>query len=101
VAERDDEPEGWGVHQRVAYLAAAAMPVVLLAIVLAAGWAYARWLEPLTRQPVKTFPAPGIETFIHDGSNDPPRARPSAKTDPAVEVAKQAVLANGAAGWGE
>ena len=101
MTERDDTPEGWGVRQRVGYVAAIAVPTVLLAVVAGAGWAYATYLEPGTHAPVKTFPAPGIETYVHDGVNDPVRTRPAAKADPDIVAAERAVLANGDAGWPE
>lgn len=95
MAERDDEPEGWAVRTRPAYIAAAVTPVMLLVGVLAAGWGYTKYLQPETRQGVKPFPAPGIESYIHDGLGDPERVRPRTKTDAAVETAKRAAIAEG------
>lgn len=99
MADRDDEPEGWQVPQRPAVIAALAVPAGLLALLLVAGHFYARDVQPLHRQPIETFPAPGIETYIHDGALDPHRPRPARPRDPAIAAAKRAVAAQGLAGW--
>jgi hypothetical protein len=95
----NDAPEGWRVPQRVAFIAAAAVPMVLLAALLLAGRLYDDRLRPAHRQPVTTFPAPGVETFIHDGGHDPHRPAPRARADAALVSAKQQVVAGGLSNW--
>jgi hypothetical protein len=97
VAER--APEGWGVRHRPAVVAAVATPVVVALLLLAAGWFYTRALKPETRAPVHTFPAPGLESYIHDGVNDPQRPPPRPRADPRIEAAKRSVAQGGLAGW--
>ena len=92
-------PEGWAVRHRPAVIAAVAVPLVLMLILLAAGWLYDRELRPSTRQPVTPFPAPGLETSIHDGAQDPYRPRVKAVHDSQVTAAKRTVVQDGIAGW--
>ena len=94
-----DAPEGWHVPQRPAFIAAVAVPLVLLIVVAAAGRLYDRHLRPAHRQPVTTFPAPGVETFIHDGVRDPVRHPAPPAQDAAVAAAKRQVAAQGLADW--
>ncbi|WP_156678106.1 hypothetical protein [Sphingomonas profundi] len=91
----DDAPEGWRVPQRPAMIAAAVVPAALLALVALAGWAYEREIAPRRHAPITTFPAPGIETFVHDGAGDPPRPEPRRAADPRLAAAKRAVAAGG------
>lgn len=92
-------PEGWQVPQRLPMIAAAAVPLALLALLGFAGHVYDARLAPLQRQSVTAFPAPGIETFIHDGGLHPERPKPRPAPDPAVESAKRAVAGEGLPGW--
>jgi hypothetical protein len=91
----DDAPEGWQVPQRRAMIAAVTIPVTLLALVAAAGWLYERDFA-VRHHPVTPFPAPGVESYVHDGALDPVRPAPTRRTDAQVDAAKQAVVA---AGW--
>jgi len=90
----DDTPEGWHVPQRPAMIFAVAAPLTLLAVAAGAGWLYDRDLAP-KRGPVTPFPAPGVESFVHDGGNDPVRPASKPKRDAPVEAAKRAIVANG------
>jgi hypothetical protein len=90
----DDAPEGWHVPQRRAMIFAAVAPLTLLAVVAGAGWLYRRDLAP-HYAPVIPLPAPGIESFPHDGGNDPVRPAPQPKRDAPVEAAKRAIVAQG------
>lgn len=100
MADRPEAaPEGWQVPQRAPMIAAALVPLVLLAALLGLGHLYDVRLRPQTHVAVQTFPAPGIDTYIHDGGRDPERPRPHPAPDPAVERAKRAVAAQGLAGW--
>ena len=99
MAERDDRPEGWDVPHRPAVIAAIATPAVLLALLIAAGIFYDRDLRPGTTQPVKAQPAPGLETYIHDGANDPYRPKAIAPRDPAFAAVKRGLVADGLPGW--
>jgi len=92
-------PERWDVRHRPALIAGLATPVVMLALLLVSGWLYNRNLRPRTQQPVTAFPAPGLQTFIHDGVEDPYRLRPRTRPDAQVAAAKRAVVADGIAGW--
>ena len=92
-------PEEWHVRHRPALIAGLATPVVLLVLLLITGWLYNRNLRPLTQQPVTAFPAPGLQTFIHDGVEDPYRPRPRATPDAQVAAAKRAIVADGIPGW--
>jgi len=93
------EPEGWSVRHRPPLIAAVAVPAVLAALLMGAGWLYDRELRPSTRQPVTPFPAPGLETFIHDGTQDPHRQPARVEPDAQLAAAKHAVVADGIAGW--
>ena len=95
----DNAPEGWRVPQRIALITAVLVPLAMLAIVVAAGWVYNHRLHPPRRQPVTTFPAPGVETFIHDGAADPERPVTPPPVDPAIDAAKRRVAADGLADW--
>lgn len=102
MAERPEaEQEGWHVPQRLPTIVAVATPLVLLMLLISAGWLYNRTIAPKRHQPITTFPAPGVETDMHDGGQDPPRQDPPPPPDPAVERAKRAVAADGLPGWGE
>lgn len=99
----DDSPERWTIGRRtgrVAAISAVLVPLALLAGVVAAGWYYDRAVRPETKRPVKTFPAPGVETYIHPGALDPHAAAPQPRPDPTVAAAKRAVTHDGLAGWG-
>ena len=91
----DDASEDWYVPQRRGMLAAAAIPLVLLLLVVSAGWSYNRYLAPAHRAPIKTLPAPGIETYIHDGAGDPHRPVVPGKPDSRLDAAKRATIAQG------
>jgi hypothetical protein len=90
----DDAPEGWHVPQRPAMIAAVAAPLTLLAVVSGAGWLYTHTLKPVPRQPI-ALPAPGVESYIHDGARDPVRREAKPKRDARIEAAKRAVVAQG------
>lgn len=92
-------PESWSVRHRPAVVAAVAVPVLLAGLLLAGGWLYDRDLRPSTRRPVTPFPSPGLETFIHDGTEDPYRPRVGTLPDPRIAAAKRAVVEDGIAGW--
>lgn len=94
-----DAPEGWRVPQRIAFVAALLVPLTLLVVIVAAGWVYGHYLRPKRQQPMTTFPAPGIETYIHDGHGDPARPPPQVQTDTAIAAAKRET-ARGPADWG-
>lgn len=98
MAERG--PEGWGVRHRPAVIAALATPTLLALLLFGAGRFYIRDLRPGTRQPVHTQPAPGLETYIHDGVRDPERPLPHPRADPRIEAAKRSVTRTGLPGWG-
>lgn len=95
----DDAPERWRVPQRPFFIAGALLPLALLAAVIIAGRAYDAHLRPAHRAPVTTFPAPGVETFIHDGRADPIRSTRPTATDPAIAAAKRRVVVDGVPGW--
>lgn len=88
-------PEGWQVPQRKAMIAAVSFPLALLTIVLVGGWFYERDVAPGHRAPVTTFPAPGLETAIHDGALDPERPPLPTRPDPAIAAAKRAQIERG------
>ena len=92
-------PEGWSVRHRPAVVAALLFPLVLAGLLIVAGWFYDRHLRPSTRQPVAPFPAPGLETFIHEGAQDPHRPRAQPHAEARLAAAKRAVLRDGIAGW--
>lgn len=96
---REAVPEGWSVRHRPAVIAALAVPLVLAVLLIVAGWFYDRDLRPTIRQSVTPFPAPGLETFIHDGAQDPYRPRSPVKPDPAIATAKRAIVRDGIVGW--
>lgn len=93
-----DAPEGWRVRQRPAMIAGIATPVVLLGSLLVAAHFYRKDLRPPPPL-VTTFPAPGIETFIHDGAHDPQRPVRQGTTDLRIQAAKRAVVRDRPAGW--
>ena len=99
MADRD-RAEGWSVRHRPAMIAALAVPCGLAALLFAAGWFYERDLRPGARQPVTPFPAPGLETFVHDGARDPHRPLPPVRRDARIAAAKRAVAAGSLTGWG-
>lgn len=102
MAERPDEAESWTIGRRagrIAGIAAVAIPAMLLGGVVLAGRFYDRDVRPETHRPITTFPAPGVETFIHLGALDPHRPAPHPRPDPAVVTAKQAVARDGLSGW--
>ena len=92
-------PEDWEVRHRPALIAGLVTPAILLVLLLAAGWLYNRNLRPKTGQPVTAFPAPGLQTFIHDGVKDPYRPRLRDTQDAQIAAAKRAVVADGITGW--
>lgn len=92
-------PEGWSVRHKPAVIAAVATPLLLALLLVVAGWFYDRDLRPATRAPTTPFPAPGLETAIHDGARDPHRPPVVVEPDMQVRAAKRAVLAEGIAGW--
>lgn len=97
--ETDDAPEGWRVRQRPAVIAGVATPIVLLGLLVFAAQFYDKDLRPSQRPRVTAFPAPGVETFIHDGVEDPNRRTRRIPTDPRIEAAERAVARDGLAGW--
>lgn len=100
MAERPDaEPEGWHVPQRAPMIAAAVLPLLLLVLLAIAAHVYATHWEGERNRAPKIFPAPGIESYIHDGPLDPDRAPARPAPDPAIVAAKRAVVTQGIAGW--
>ncbi|SEM57245.1 hypothetical protein SAMN05192583_0680 [Sphingomonas gellani] len=99
MAERDDVPEGWSVRHRPALVAALATPLVLTVLLAIAGWLYCERLRPVVRQPVTAFPAPGLETFVHDGVADPYRPSRHTRPDPTIAAAKRSVVDGGIRDW--
>jgi hypothetical protein len=99
MPERLDAPEGWDVRQKFAILAALGTVTTLVVLLVVAGYFYDRELRPETHRPYATFPAPGIETAIHAGANDPHLPTPVSPTDPAIAAAKREIAANGLPGW--
>ena len=97
--DRNAEPEGWQVPHRLGLTAALAIPVALLALLIVAGFGYNRTIRPAPLQPVTTFPGPGVETFVHDGVEDPQRPHVRTQADPRVQAAKRAVVRDGLAEW--
>lgn len=91
----DPPPESWDVPQRRAMIVAVSVPVALLAMLFLAGRLYDRDLRPQHLRPVTAFPAPGLESAVHDGGGDPHRIPDSARGEPAVEAAKRDVVAEG------
>lgn len=90
----DDAPEGWQVPQRRAMIAAILAPVTLLVVVVGAGWLYEHGIKG-QRPSVTPFPAPGIESYVHDGVRDPERPAPRAQHDARIGAAKRAIVADG------
>jgi hypothetical protein len=99
MAESSEGLEGWTVAQRRGFIAAVLTPLVLALCVVGAARLYDRYLRPQHRQPIATFPAPGVETYIHDGVGDPKRTPRRAAADPALAAAKRAVVAAGLPNW--
>lgn len=100
MAEREKpRHEGWQVAQRPAVLGAVLVPLGLLGSLLLAGRAYEGKIEPRHFQPVRTFPAPGVETFIHDGTGDPHRPKSRPAPDRGVEAAEREIVQEGLPGW--
>lgn len=95
----EPQPENWTVPEVKPLGVALATLGMLIAVLLLAGWFYRQRIEPKRQQPVRTFPAPGVETFTHDGAHDPDRLRLPLPADPAVEAAKRQVVAEGLPGW--
>lgn len=95
----EGRPEGWDVRHRPALIAAAVLPTVIFALLLIAGHFYNADLRQKTWRPVTGFPRPGLETFIHDGGEDPRRPHPIARPDPSIAAAKHAVATQGLPGW--
>jgi hypothetical protein len=91
----DDPSEGWAVPQRVPMIAAIAIPLTLLIVLIAAGWFYRHDLAPRRHPPVTVFPAPGVETYVHDGARDPVRSVATPTPDPRIDAAKRAIVAQG------
>ncbi len=91
----DDAPEGWRVPQRIPMIAAIAIPLGLALVLLLAGWFYDRDLAPTHRAPMHSFPAPGLETFVHGGGRDPHGATAHPAPDPRLDAAKRAIVAQG------
>ena len=99
MSDQSNEPEGWAVRQRVGMLAAVGTVATLVVLLIGAGMVYDRTLRPKTYQHHVPFPAPGLETLIHDGVKDPRAAAPSTTPDAGVAAAKRRILSNGLAGW--
>ena len=101
MVEPDDEapPEGWHVPQRLPTIAAILTPLVLLGVLIAAGTFYDRRLRPQRLAPVHTFPAPGIETFVHGGVKEPRLRAVPPPIDPAAVHAADALVKHGLPGW--
>lgn len=95
----EPEPEGWAVPMVKPLAAAGATLGMLLAMLTLAGWVYHKHLQSHRFQPLATFPAPGVETFIHDGTRDVDRPPPPPRADADLEQAKRAVVAGGIPGW--
>lgn len=81
--------------QRTPALAAIGLLSVIATLLVLAGHVYDTHIAPRHRAPVSTFPAPGVETYVHDGALDPERPRPHATVDPALAAAERAVVAEG------
>lgn len=95
MADAQPHRETWRVPQRAPAIAAAAL-LVLVAILLVLAWrVYAGSIAPTRHPPLTTFPAPGVETFVHDGVRDPERPRAAPTPDRALAAAKAAVVAEG------
>ena len=92
-------PQGWQVPQRTPVLVAVAVLALLLALLGVAGWVYRSTLAPQHTQPMHSFPAPGVESFVHDGVEDPHTPSSPPRRDPAIEAAKRDIVAHGIAGW--
>lgn len=90
--------EGWRVRQRPALIAGIATPLALLGLLMLGARFYDASIRP-ERRPVTTFPAPGIETFVHDGAKDPDRPQRRVATDQRIEAAKNAIVRDGLPGW--
>ena len=92
-------PEGWHVRQRLPTLVGLAIPLVLLTILLIAGTVFNHRVRPGLVPSFRTFPAPGIETYLHGGDKDPKARTAPPPGDPAVARAVAAVAATGVPGW--
>lgn len=99
MAKPGEQKEGWVVPQRRGFLAAVLIPLGLALCVVGAGRLYDRHLRARHWQPTSTFPAPGVETFIHDGRGDPERPQSRPPADPTLAAAKHAVATAGLPGW--
>lgn len=95
MAERTPQREDWRVPQGAPAIAAVGLLTTIAAVLLLAGHVYDTHIAPKHRAPVATFPAPGVETYVHDGALDPERPRPRATVDPALAAAERAVVAEG------
>lgn len=95
-----DEPEGWRVPQRRGFIAMIAVPLALALAVFVSAQFYDRSIRPRHYQPVTPFPAPGVETFIHDGHGDPKRPPAPRPADPSIVAAKRDVVTSGVPNWG-
>lgn len=95
MAEQDDAaPEGWQVPQGRALLAMLLIPLLLALAVWGSARVYDRRVKPRLYRDVATFPAPGIETYIHDGESDPVRTPARPHADAAIEAAKRSLVAD-------
>lgn len=98
MAERPPR-EGWRVAQRRPLFAALTTLAFVAVMLGVAGYAYERTIAPKRTLSVQPFPAPGIESAIHDGAGDPVRPQPAVRPDREIEAAKDAVVAEGLPGW--
>lgn len=70
MAERPHR-QGWRVPLRMPVIATLGTLALLIVLLLIVGWVYRERIAPQRRQPIHSFPAPGIETYIHPGSAGP------------------------------
>ncbi|MGN6621558.1 MAG: hypothetical protein ACTHKR_10910 [Sphingomonas sp.] len=98
-SNHDEHKESWAVPFRIGAISGVMTPVVLVLIVLGCGAIYRHSLRPALVYSVTPQPAPGLETAIHPGTNDPEVAMPPTKPDPAITRAKREIVAGGLAGW--
>ena len=94
-----DPREGWRVDAPRAARVAVLIPVLLLVFLSLASWLYFARLRPNRQRPFATFPAPGIETYVHPGVTDPVITVPRPVADARLRTATQEVVREGLPGW--